>query len=229
MKRHGKKYNEAIKQVEPNKAYEFKEGIGLIKKLRDPKFDETVELAVNLGIDTKQTDQNIRGTVVLPYGLGKQVKVLVFTKNEKEALSAGADYAGSEELINKVLGGWLDFDTVIATPDLMGIVSKLGKILGPKKLMPNPKLGTVTFEIAKAVKEAKAGKIEIKNDKGGVVHTVIGKKSFSEDKLTENFDAVMEKFKSMKPATTKGQFLKSAYVSTTMGPSLKLEISRYRV
>jgi large subunit ribosomal protein L1 len=228
MKRHGKKYNEVVKQVEPNKVYEFKEGIGLIKKLPGPKFDETVELAVNLGIDTKQTDQNIRGTVVLPYGLGKQVKVLVFTKNEKEALSAGADYAGSEELVNKVLGGWLDFDTVIATPDLMSVVSKLGKILGPKKLMPNPKLGTVTFEIVKAVKEAKAGKIEMKNDKGGVVHTVIGKKSFSEDKLTENFDAVMEKFKSMKPATTKGQFLKSAYISTTMGPSLKLEISRYR-
>ncbi len=228
MKKHGKKYSEAVKLVDPNKVYEFKDGVELIKKLQGPKFDETVELSVNLGIDTKQTDQNIRGTVVLPYGLGKQVKVLVFTKNEKEALSAGADYAGSEDLVSKVLGGWLDFDTVIATPDLMGIVSKLGKILGPKKLMPNPKLGTVTIEIAKAVKEAKAGKIEIKNDKGGVVHTVLGKKSFSEDKLTENFDAVMEKFKSMKPATTKGQFLKSAYISTTMGPSVKLEISRYR-
>ncbi|MCL4557142.1 MAG: 50S ribosomal protein L1 [Deltaproteobacteria bacterium] len=228
MKKHGKRYNETMKQIDRNNAYEFKDGIKLLKQLQGPKFDETVDLAVNLGINTKQTDQNIRGTVVLPYGLGKQVKVVVFTKNEKEALSAGADYAGSEELVNKVMAGWLDFDTVIATPDLMGTVSKLGKILGPKKLMPNPKLGTVTFEIAKAVKDAKAGKIEIKNDKGGVVHTVIGKKSFPEDRLAENFDAVMEKFKSMKPVTTKGQFLKSAYLSTTMGPSIKLEISRYR-
>ncbi len=228
MRIHGKIYNEDDKQVERDKIYDFKDGLALIKKLKDHKFDETVELAVNLGIDTKQTDQNIRGTVVLPFGLGKQVKVLVFTKNEKEALDAGADYAGAEELVNKVLGGWLDFDTVIATPDLMGMVSKLGKILGPKKLMPNPKLGTVTFDVAKAVKEAKAGKIEIKNDKGGVVHLVIGKKSFSEDRLTDNFNAIMEKLKSIKPVSSKGQFLKSAYVSTTMGPSVKISIQTYR-
>jgi large subunit ribosomal protein L1 len=228
MRTHGKFYNEANKQVEHDKIYEFKEGLGLIKNLKGHKFDETVELAVNLGIDTKQTDQNIRGTVVLPHGLGKQVKVLVFTKNEKEAVDAGADYAGAEELVNKVLGGWLDFDTVIATPDLMGMVSKLGKILGPKKLMPNPKLGTVTFDVAKAVKEAKAGKIEIKNDKGGVVHLVIGKKSFTEDRLSDNFHAIMERLKSIKPATSKGQFLKSAYLSTTMGPSVKISIQTYR-
>ncbi len=228
MRKHGKVFNEASKQVERGKAYEFKEGIELIKKLKGPKFDETVELSVNLGVDTKQTDQNVRATVVLPYGLGKQVKVLVFTKNEKEALDVGADYAGSEELVNKILGGWIDFDTVIATPDLMGMVSKLGKILGPKKLMPNPKLGTVTFDVVRAVKEAKAGKVEIKNDKGGVVHLAIGKKSFPEDRLTENFNAIMEKLKSIKPSTSKGQFLKNAYISTTMGPGVKVEISRYR-
>lgn len=228
MKKHGKIFNEASKQVERGKVYEFKEGIGLIKGLKGPKFDETVELSVNLGIDTKQTDQNVRSTVILPYGLGKQVKVLVFTKNEKEALTAGADYAGSEDLVSKVQGGWMDFDTVIATPDLMGMVSKLGKILGPKKLMPNPKLGTVTFEVARAVKEAKAGKVEIKNDKGGVVHLILGKKSFPEDRLIENFDTIMEKLKSIKPATSKGQFLRSAYIATTMGPGVKVEISRYR-
>lgn len=228
MKLHGKIYNEANKQVEAGKLYDLKDGLALIKNLKGPKFDETVELAVNLGIDTKQTDQNIRGTVVLPFGLGKQVKVLVFTKNEKEALDAGADYAGADELVNKVLGGWLDFDTVIATPDLMGLVSKLGKILGPKKLMPNPKLGTVTFEVARAVKEAKAGKVELKNDKGGVVHLAIGKKSFTGDKLAENFHAIMDRLKSIKPATSKGQFLKSAYLSTTMGPSVKVSIQDYK-
>ncbi len=228
MKLHGKMYNEANKLVEPGKLYDLNDGLALIKNLKGPKFDETVELAVNLGIDTKQTDQNIRGTVVLPFGLGKQVKVLVFTKNEKEALDAGADYAGADGLVNKVLGGWLDFDTVIATPDLMGLVSKLGKILGPKKLMPNPKLGTVTFEVARAVKEAKAGKVELKNDKGGVVHLAIGKKSFTGDKLAENFHAIMDRLKSIKPATSKGQFLKSAYLSTTMGPSVKVSIQDYK-
>ncbi|MGB9734959.1 MAG: 50S ribosomal protein L1 [bacterium] len=228
MKKHGKIYNEAIKEIDRSKVYELKEAVELIKKMKGRKFDETVELAVNLGIDPKQTDQNIRGTVVLPHSLGKQVKVLVFTKNEKEALEAGADYAGGEELVNKILGGWFDFDTVIATPDLMGMVSKLGKVLGPKKLMPNPKLGTVTFDVARAVKEAKAGKIEIKNDKGGVVHVVLGKKSFPENKLMENFHAIMDKIRSMKPAKSKGQFLKSAYISTTMGPSLKVAIQSYR-
>lgn len=228
MKNHGKIYKEALKEIDRNKVYELREAVELIKKIKSRKFDETVELAVNLGIDPKQTDQNIRGTVVLPHSLGKQVKVLVFTKNEKEALEAGADYAGSEELVNKILGGWFDFDTVIATPDLMGMVSKLGKVLGPKKLMPNPKLGTVTFDVARAVKEAKAGKIEIKNDKGGVVHVVLGKKSFPENRLVDNFHAIMEKIKSMKPAKSKGQFLKSAYVSTTMGPSLKVSIQSYR-
>ncbi len=228
MKIHGKIYKEASKQVESGKLYEVKEGLELLKNLKGPKFDETVELAVNLGIDTKQTDQNIRGTVVLPHGLGKQVKVLVFTKNEKEALDAGADFAGGEELVNKVLGGWIDFDTVIATPDLMGMVSKLGKILGPKKLMPNPKLGTVTFEVARAVKESKAGKVELKNDKGGVVHLAIGKKSFPGERLAENFHAIMDRLKSIKPATSKGQFLKSAYLSTTMGPSVKISIQDYR-
>jgi large subunit ribosomal protein L1 len=228
MKKHGKIYNEIIKQIDRSKLYDLKEAVELIKNIKGRKFDETVELAVNLGIDPKQTDQNVRGTVVLPHSLGKQVKVLVFTKNEKEALEAGADYAGGEELVNKILGGWIDFDTVIATPDLMGMVSKLGKVLGPKKLMPNPKLGTVTFDIARAVKEAKAGKVEIKNDKGGVVHVVLGKKSFEANKLIENFNAIMEKIKSLKPAKSKGQFLKSAYISTTMGPSLKIAVQSYR-
>jgi large subunit ribosomal protein L1 len=228
MKKHGKIYNEIIKQIDRSKLYDLKEAVELIKNIKWRKFDETVELAVNLGIDPKQTDQNVRGTVVLPHSLGKQVKVLVFTKNEKEALEAGADYAGGEELVNKILGGWIDFDTVIATPDLMGMVSKLGKVLGPKKLMPNPKLGTVTFDIARAVKEAKAGKVEIKNDKGGVVHVVLGKKSFEANKLIENFNAIMEKIKSLKPAKSKGQFLKSAYISTTMGPSLKIAVQSYR-
>ncbi len=225
---HGKKYLEASKNIEPGKIYEFNDAVEILKKSNTAKFDETINLSVNIGIETKQTDQNIRGTVVLPYGLGKQVRVLVFTKNEKEAREAGADYVGSEDMVNKILGGWLEFDTIIATPDLMGIVSKLGKILGPKKLMPNPKLGTVTFEITKAVKEAKAGKVEIKNDKGGVVHTIIGKKSFVPEKLYENFNAIMDKLKALKPSTSKGQFLRSAYISTTMGPGIKLNLTNYR-
>ncbi len=225
---HGKKYLEASKNIEPGKIYEFNDAVEILKKSNTAKFDETINLSVNIGIETKQTDQNIRGTVVLPYGLGKQVRVLVFTKNEKEAREAGADYVGSEDMVNKILGGWLEFDTIIATPDLMGIVSKLGKILGPKKLMPNPKLGTVTFEITKAVKEAKAGKVEIKNDKGGVVHTIIGKKSFVREQLYENFNAIMEKLKALKPSTSKGQFLRSAYISTTMGPGIKLNLTNYR-
>ncbi len=228
MKKHGKLYIEAKKKIERGRAYEFKDGMELIKKLPGAKFDEAFELCVNLGINPKQTNQNIRSTVILPHGLGKQVKVLVFTKNEKEALDAGADYAGSEELINKVLEGWIDFDTVIATPDLMGTVSKLGRILGPKKLMPNPKLGTVTFDVATAVREAKAGKIQLKNDKGGVVHVVIGKKSFPDNHLLDNFNIIMEKLKFIKPATSKGQFLRGAFISATMGPGIKLEISRYR-
>jgi large subunit ribosomal protein L1 len=191
------------------------------------KFDETIDLAFNLGVDPRKSDQMVRGTVVLPHGSGKSLRVLVFAKGEKEkeARDAGADFVGAEDLIEKITKGWLDFDKVVATPDIMGVVGKLGKVLGPRGLMPNPKLGTVTFDVSKAVKEIKAGKVEYKTEKAGVVHVPIGKVSFDEQKLVDNARAIIDSVNKAKPSTSKGRYLKKLSISSTMGPGLKVDLS----
>ncbi|WP_124726386.1 50S ribosomal protein L1 [Staphylospora marina] len=224
MAKHGKKYLEAAKQVDREKFYEPQEALELVKSLSKAKFDETVEAAFRLGVDTKKADQQVRGAVVLPHGTGKTKRVLVFAKGEKakEAEAAGADFVGDEDLINKVSQGWLDFDVVVATPDMMGQVGRLGRILGPKGLMPNPKTGTVTFEVEKAVKEIKAGKIEYRADKAGNVHAAIGKVSFPVEKLAENLQALAEALIKAKPAAAKGTYMKSVTVSSTMGPGVRV-------
>jgi large subunit ribosomal protein L1 len=220
--KHGKKYLEALKKVDREKLYEPVEALELVKSISTAKFDETVEAAFRLGIDTKKADQQVRGAVVLPHGTGKTKRVLVFAKGEKakEAELAGADFVGDEDLINKVSQGWLDFDVVVATPDMMGQVGRLGRILGPKGLMPNPKTGTVTFEVEKAVKEIKAGKIEYRADKAGNVHAAIGKVSFSTEQLAENLQTLAEALIKAKPAAAKGTYMKSVTVSSTMGPGV---------
>lgn len=229
MAKHGKKYQESLKKVDRERAYEVEEALELVKEVAPAKFDETVEAAFRLGIDTKRADQQVRGAVVLPHGTGKTKKVLVFAKGEKakEAEAAGADFVGDEELVNKVSQGWLDFDVVVATPDMMGQVGKLGRILGPRGLMPNPKTGTVTFEVAKAVEEVKAGKIEYRADKAGNIHAPIGKVSFTTDKLAENFAVLIETLIKAKPAAAKGQYVKKATVSSTMGPGVTVHTSRF--
>ena len=222
----GKKFKAASALVERNKLYSVEDAVGLAKKTARTKFDETVDLAVNLGVDPKQADQMVRGTVVLPHGTGKKVKVLVFAKGEKEkeARDAGADYVGAEDLADKIQKeGWTDFDTVVATPDIMGLVGKLGKVLGPRGLMPNPKTGTVTFDVAKAIKEIRAGKVEYRVEKAGIVHVPVGKASFDEQKLIENAKAVLESIIKAKPSSSKGKYLKSVTVSTTMGPGVKMD------
>jgi large subunit ribosomal protein L1 len=223
-----KLYAKAMEQVDPTKEYAVEEAVELARKVAYAKFDETVELAVHLGVNPKYADQMVRGAVVLPHGTGKQVRVLVFAKGEKEreARDAGADFVGAEDMVEKIQGGWLDFDTAIATPDLMGQVGRLGKILGPRGLMPNPKVGTVTFDIARAVREVKAGKVEFKVDKAGNVHVPIGKKSFPEERLIENANAVLEALVRAKPAAAKGQYLRSITVSTTMGPGVPVDVQR---
>ncbi|MER3447026.1 MAG: 50S ribosomal protein L1 [Candidatus Dadabacteria bacterium] len=222
----GKRYLQVREKVDSAKLYTVEEAIDLIEKTKTAKFDETVEVTVKLGIDPRQADQQVRGAVVLPYGTGRSVRVLVFAKGEKvkEAQEAGADYVGAEDLIDKISKeNWLDFDVAIATPDVMSLVGKLGKILGPRGLMPSPKVGTVTFEVAKAVKEAKAGRIEVKNDKGGVVHGPIGKVSFSPAKLKGNFLMFMDTITRMKPPSSKGTFIKKIVLSNTMGPGIKVD------
>jgi len=221
----GKKYEEAKKLIEPGQRYPLKDAMELVEKSATAKFDQTVDAAIRLGVNPKHADQMVRGSVVLPNGLGKTVRVLVFAKGEKqkEALDAGADFAGSDELVEKIKEGWMDFDRVIATPDLMGTVGKLGKILGPRGLMPNPKVGTVTFEVGKAVKEQKAGKVEFRVEKAGIVHSPIGKVSFGSDKLLENLLALMETIIKLKPASSKGTYLKSISLSATMGPGVKVD------
>jgi len=222
----GKKFKAAAALVERNKLYSVEEAIGLAKKTARTKFDETVDLAVNLGVDPKQADQMVRGTVVLPHGTGKKVKVLVFAKGEKEkeARDAGADYVGAEDFADKIQKeGWTDFDTVVATPDIMGLVGKLGKVLGPRGLMPNPKTGTVTFDVAKAIREIRAGKVEYRVEKAGIVHVPVGKASFEEQKLIENARAVLESILKAKPSSSKGKYLKAVTVSTTMGPGVKMD------
>jgi large subunit ribosomal protein L1 len=225
MAKRGKKYIEAIKKVEAGKRYPVNEAMGLVVATARAKFDETVDAAVRLGVNPAHADQMVRGSVVLPNGLGKSVRVLVFAKGEKEkeALEAGADVVGSDEVIEKIKGGWLEFDRVIATPDMMGNVGKLGKILGPRGLMPNPKVGTVTFDVARTVQELKAGKVEFRVEKAGIVHCPVGKASFGAEKLAENFLALLEMIIKLKPASSKGIYLKSISLSTVMGPGVKVD------
>ncbi len=223
-----KRLAELNKLVDKTKYYHLVEAVQLLKQTAKAKFDETVEIAIRLGIDPKQSDQNVRGTIVLPSGLGKSKKVLVIAKGEKlkEAETSGAEYFGGDELIEKISKGWMDFDVIVATPDIMRDLSKLGKILGPRGLMPNPKTGTVTFEIAKAVKEIKTGKIEFKVDSTGIIHCGIGKASFPAEKIAENAQALIEAVLKSKAPTVKGQYLKSITISTTMGPGIKLDINQ---
>jgi large subunit ribosomal protein L1 len=221
----GKKYLEARDKVDRNRRYTLEEGIKFLLETAYAKFDEGVDFAIRLGVDPKKADQMVRGTVVLPNGTGKKVRVLVFAKGqkEKEALDAGADIVGGEDLIEKISKGWLDFDKAIATPDIMGLVSKLGKILGPRGLMPNPKVGTVTFDLERAVKEIKAGKVEFKVEKAGIIHVPVGKVSFGFDRLLENIRALLEVIHRAKPPTSKGVYLRSIALSTTMGPGIKID------
>jgi large subunit ribosomal protein L1 len=223
----GKKLIAVKEKVDTTKQYSLEEAIKILKENSFTKFDETIDLAFNLGIDPKKSDQMVRGTVVLPHGIGKKVRVLVFAKGEKEkeALDAGADYVGVEDLVEKIMGGWLEFDKAVATPDVMGVVGNLGKILGPRGLMPNPKLGTVTFDVAKAVKEIKAGKIEYKSEKGGIVHVPIGKVSFDDKKLVENALTVINSILKAKPSSSKGKYLKKITISSTMGPGLTIDLA----
>ncbi|MBO9606681.1 MAG: 50S ribosomal protein L1 [Paenibacillaceae bacterium] len=230
MAKHGKKYNEALKLVDQEALLEPLEAVTLVKKVKTAKFDETVEVAVRLGVDPKKQDQAVRGVVVLPHGTGKTKRVLVFAKGEKvkEAEAAGADFVGDQELITKIQQGWFEFDVCVATPDMMSEVGKLGRLLGGKGLMPNPKAGTVTFEVGKAIQEIKAGKIEYRLDKAGQIHAPIGKSSFDDEKLAENLRALIEALVRSKPAAAKGVYLKSAAVSSTMGPSVKLSLQSFR-
>ena len=223
----GKKMNAAAEKIEKDKEYSLDEAVVLVKASAYAKFDETVDLAFNLGVDPRKSDQMVRGTVVLPHGTGKTVRVLVFAKGEKEkeARDAGADHVGADDLVEKITKGWFDFDKVVATPDIMGVVGKLGKVLGPRGLMPNPKLGTVTFDVAKAVKDIKAGKVEYKTEKAGVIHVPIGKVSFDKQKLLENARAIIEAVSRAKPSTSKGKYLKKLCVSSTMGPGLRIDVS----
>ncbi len=230
MSTRGKKYSEARKRVDRTKLYDLETAVKLVKDTAHAKFDESVDMAIRLGVNPKHADQMVRGTVALPHGVGKSVRVLVFAKGEKEkeAKEAGADFIGAEDLAEKISGGWTDFDKAIATPDMMGTVGKLGKILGPRGLMPNPKVGTVTFDVARAVRELKAGRVEFKVDKTGIVHTTVGKASFDAEKLRGNVLALMDVIIRAKPASSKGTYLKSIAISTTMGPGIKLDANSLR-
>ena len=228
--KHGKKYVEAAKLVDRAVQYEAADALALVKKASTAKFDETVEIHIRTGCDGRHAEQQVRGAVVLPNGTGKTVKVLVFAKGEKlnEAEAAGADYVGGDELIPKIQNeGWLDFDVVVATPDMMGVVGRLGKVLGPKGLMPNPKAGTVTLDVTKAIADIKAGKIEYRLDKTNIVHVTVGKVSFTEEQLMENFDALVGAIVKAKPSTLKGQYIKSLTLSSTMGPGVKVSTAKY--
>ena len=225
MPRRGKSYKALKIKIEEGKRYPIREALDIVVSTARAKFDETVDAAIRLGVNPKHADQMVRGSVALPNGLGKTVRVLVFAKGEKEkeALDNGADFVGSDDIVEKIKEGWLDFDRVIATPDMMGSVGKLGKILGPRGLMPNPKVGTVTFDVGKAVKELKAGRVEFRVEKAGIVHSPIGKASFGSERLYENFIALIETIMKLKPASSKGTYLKTISLSTTMGPGVKLD------
>ncbi|GIW40127.1 MAG: 50S ribosomal protein L1 [Candidatus Binatia bacterium] len=226
MARHGKRYRAQLEKIDRKQRYPLDEAVRLVLETASAKFDETVEMAVRLGVDPRQADQNVRGTVSLPHGTGKPVRVLVFAKGEKEreAKEAGADFVGGEELVKKIQEeGWTDFDAAVATPDMMGMVGRVGKILGPRGLMPNPKVGTVTFDVAKAVQELKAGRIEYRVDKAGIVHAPIGKVSFGPEKLLENARALLASLVQAKPASAKGTYIKGVALATTMGPGVKVD------
>ncbi len=228
MKR-GKKYTDAVKAFDKTAQYDTNEAIGLVKKSATAKFDETVEAHIRLGVDGRHADQQVRGAVVLPHGTGKKVRVLVFAKGEKanEAEAAGADYVGAEELIPKIQNdGWFEFDVVVATPDMMGVVGRLGRVLGPKGLMPNPKAGTVTMDVTKAVNDIKAGKIEYRLDKTNIIHVPVGKASFTEEQLADNFQTIMGAIIKAKPASAKGQYLRSVTLASTMGPGVKVNTAK---
>ena len=230
--KHGKKYLASAQLIEPGKLYDAEEAVAVVVKTAAAKFDETVEIHVRLGVDSRHADQQVRGAVVLPNGTGKTVRTLVLAKGDKAdaALAAGADFVGAEDMVAKIQNeNWLDFDVVIATPDMMGLVGRLGKVLGPRGLMPSPKAGTVTPDVAKAVTEAKAGKIEYRLDKTNIIHCPIGKVSFGPEKLQENFDALMGAIIKAKPAATKGQYIKSCVIATTMGPGVKLNVAKFGV
>ena len=225
----GKKYIESSKLIDMSKLYDASEAVALVCQTAKAKFDETVELHVRLGVDSRHADQQVRGAIVLPNGTGKTVRTLVFAKGDKAtaATEAGADYVGAEDMVQKITAeNWFDFDVVIATPDMMGVIGRLGKVLGPKGLMPNPKAGTVTMDVAKAVKEAKAGKIEYRLDKTNIIHCPIGKASFGAEKIGENFDAIMTAIIKAKPAAAKGQYIKSCVIATTMGPGVKVNYAK---
>ncbi|MCD5405535.1 MAG: 50S ribosomal protein L1 [Desulfotomaculum sp.] len=228
MAKRGKKYQEALKQVGIDKLYKPMEAIKLVKQVTPANFDETVEAAIRLNVDTRHADQQVRGAVVLPHGTGKTKKVLVFAKGEKakEAEEAGADYVGDEDLVQKIQNGWMDFDVAIATPDMMPLVGRLGRILGPRGLMPNPKVGTVTMDIERAVKESKSGKISYRTDKAGIIHAPIGKVSFDEEKLYENFSVLIDALIKAKPESVKGTYFKSVVLSSTMGPGIKVNTQK---
>ncbi len=223
----GKKLKEALAKVDRNKSYPLKEAITLVKSASFVKFDETVDLVVRLGVDPRHADQMVRGAVVLPNGLGKDVRVLVFAKGEKEkeATEAGADYVGAEDLVAKIQGGWFEFDTAIATPDMMGVVGKIGKLLGPRGLMPNPKVGTVTFDVGRAVTESKSGKVEFRVEKAGIIHAPVGKVSFDAEKLQENILALFDSLMKAKPPAAKGTYVKKVCLSSTMGPGVRCDSS----
>ena len=227
MPRTAKKLKEALAKVDRTRNYALKEAIDLVKSAAYTKFDETVDLAVRLGVDPRHADQMVRGAVVLPNGLGKTVRVLVFAKGEKEkeARDAGADYVGAEDLVAKIQEGWFEFDTAIATPDMMGVVGKIGKLLGPRGLMPNPKVGTVTFDVGRAVKESKSGKVEFRVEKAGIIHAPVGKVSFDADKLRENILALMDALVKAKPAAAKGTYVKKICLSSTMGPGVRVDVA----
>lgn len=229
LKNRGKKYQEAVKLVDRTKLYDIEEAVQLLKKTATAKFDETVEVAFRLGVDPRKADENIRGAVVLPHGTGKTQRVLVFAKGEKikEAEAAGADYIGDQDIINKINDGWFDFDVIVATPDMMAEVGKLGRVLGPKGLMPNPKTGTVTFDVEKAVKDIKAGKVEYRVDKAGNVHVPIGKVSFDDQQIIENFETIVDTIIKAKPQSSKGTYLKTIAITSTMGPGIKINPSNY--
>ncbi len=227
MPKRGKKYLESLKQFDRNKRYPLEEAVPIVKKIGYCNFDETVDIAVRLGVDPKHADQMVRGAVVLPHGTGKSATVLVLAKGEKEkeAEEAGADFVGLDEYVEKIKEGWFGFDKVVATPDVMNVVGKLGKILGPRGLMPNPKVGTVTFDIAKAVKEIKAGKVEFRVDKAGNIHAPVGKKSFDDDKLVENIKTLISELIRLKPASSKGAYIRGIALSTTMSPGVRVDIA----
>lgn len=222
--KHGKKYIESSKLIEKSKLYDSEEALKLCKETAKAKFDETIEVHIKLGVDSRHADQQVRGAIVLPNGTGKSVKVLAICKGENadKASEAGADFVGAEEMVSKIQGGWLDFDVIITTPDMMGLVGRLGKVLGPRGLMPNPKAGTVTQDVAKAINEAKAGKIEYRLDKTNIIHCPIGKASFDLEKICQNFDTLLDAVIKAKPASSKGQYIRSCVVTSTMGPGVKI-------